>query len=298
MARRFQQLVSQLWQRELGVRRGRADAASHRQHQRPADQGWRAQISLAARPASRRSPISQRSRPLRENATSVEDGGHRSMPAEMIDHKSESRSIDAPTGKAHAGPDRDAKSPQTPAASKPVTPAAQRSTRRRRLLLGVLGALVLAAALWFGIPYVLLSLSTVSTDDAFVNGHVTFVAARVHGQVSRVLVGDNNRVRKGDLLVQLDKEPFEDAVAVKKAAVDSAQADLQAARAQVRGIEAQAKSRRENLQHAMEDVANQVSLLRARVAGVEKSKASLKLAELDFERGKQLPASARNPKQE
>src|SRR6516165_10673440 len=116
----------------------------------------------------------------------------------------------------------------------------ERSPRRRRLLLGVLGVLVLVAALWFGIPYILLTLSTVSTDDAFVNGHVTFVAARVHGQVSRVLVDDNNRVHKGDLLVELDKEPFLDAVAVKKAAVDSAEADLQAARAQVRGMEAQA----------------------------------------------------------
>jgi membrane fusion protein, multidrug efflux system len=166
------------------------------------------------------------------------------------------------------------------------------------LLLGALGVLVLAAALWFGIPYILLTLSTVSTDDAFVNGHVTFVAARVRGQVSRVLVDDNYRVRKGDLLVELDKEPFQDAVAVNKAAVDTAQADLQAARAQVRGIEAQARSRRWNLQHAMEDVDNQVSLLRARVAGLEKSKASLKLAELDFERAKQLLPSATIPKQE
>src|SRR5262249_19296222 len=167
----------------------------------------------------------------------------------------------------------EARSRPTEAASKQVTPGAQRSPRRRRLLLGVLGVLVLVAALWFGIPYILLTLSTVSTDDAFVNGHVTLVAARVHGQVSRVLVDDNNRVHKGDLLVELDKEPFLDAVAVKKAAVDSAEADLQAARAQVRGIEAQAVSRRWNLQHAMEDVQNQVSLLRARVAGFEKSKA-------------------------
>jgi len=217
----------------------------------------------------------------------------------MTEHSSESRSIDAPaTGKAGAAADRDAKSPHTDPASKPVPPGGQRSTRRRRLLLGVLGVLVLAAALWFGIPYILLSLRTVSTDDAFVNGHVTFVAARVHGQVSRVLVDDNYRVHKGDLLVELDKEPFQDAVAVKKAAVDSAQADLQAARAQARGLEAQAKSRRENLQHAMEDVANQISLLHARVAGVEKSKASLKLAELDFERAKQLLPSASIPKQE
>jgi len=209
------------------------------------------------------------------------------MATEVTEHRSESSSIDAPaTGKAGAAVDRDAKLPQTDLASKPVSPEGQRSTRRRRLLMGVLGVLILAVASVLGIPWIRLALSTVSTDDAFVSGHVTFVAPRVHGQVFRVLVDDNNRVHKGDLLVELDKEPFKDATAVKKAAVDSAQADLQAARATVRGIEAQARSRRWNLQHAMEDVDNQVSLLRARVAGVEKSKASLKLAELDFERAR------------
>src|SRR5215471_1918826 len=221
------------------------------------------------------------------------------MPSEMTEHENESRSIDAPsTGKGGAAQDRGAKSPHTDPASKPATLTAQRSPRRRTLLLGALGVLVLVAALWFGIPYILLTLSTVSTDDAFVNGHVTFVAARVRGQVSRVLVDDNNRVHKGDLLVQLDKEPFQDAVAVKKAAVDTAQADLQAARATVRGIEAQARSRRWNLQHAMEDVQNQVSLLHARVAGLEKSRAALKLAELDFERAKELIGSKTISQQE
>jgi membrane fusion protein, multidrug efflux system len=164
--------------------------------------------------------------------------------------------------------------------------------RGRRLIVGTLGVLALAAALWFGVPWIRFTLSTVSTDDAFVNGHATFVAPRVHGQVSSVLVDDNNRVKKGDLLVQLDKEPFVDAVAVKKAAVDTAQANLEAAKAMSRGIEAQARSRRWNLQHAIEDVENQVALLRAKVAGVEMSRASLKLAELEFERVKQLITSA------
>src|SRR5579872_1364913 len=89
---------------------------------------------------------------------------------------------------------------------------------RRKMLLGALGVLILAGALWFGIPWVQTTLNTVSTDDAYVNGHVTFVAARVKGQVSRVLVDDNYRVRKGELLVELDKEPFQIEVAVKKAA--------------------------------------------------------------------------------
>jgi membrane fusion protein (multidrug efflux system) len=157
--------------------------------------------------------------------------------------------------------------------------------------MAVLGALVLAVASVFGIPWIRLALSTVSTDDAFVNGHVTFVAPRVHGQVARVLVDDNNRVHKGDLLVELDKEPFQDAIAVKKAAVDTAQADLQAARATVRGIEAQAVSRRWKLQQAVENVENQIALLHARVAALKKAKATVTLAQQEFNRTAQLVVS-------
>jgi membrane fusion protein, multidrug efflux system len=131
--------------------------------------------------------------------------------------------------------------------------------QRRRLLMAALAAVVLAIVAWFGVPWVKLILTTVSTDDAYVNGHVTFVAARVPGQVSKVLVDDNNRVNKGDLLVELDREPYEVEVALKKAAVDTAKADLEAVKANVRGIEAGARSQRWKLQHAMEDVENQIA---------------------------------------
>jgi multidrug resistance efflux pump len=94
--------------------------------------------------------------------------------------------------------------------------------RRRRLLMGALAAVVLAIAAVFGVPWIREILTTVSTDDAYVNGHVTFVAARVPGQVSRVLVDDNYRVGRGDLLVELDREPYQVIVAVQKAAVDTA----------------------------------------------------------------------------
>src|SRR5271165_4333190 len=176
-----------------------------------------------------------------------------------------------------------------------VSPEKQKSTGRRKILLGAAGVLVLAAAFWFGIPWVQTTLNTVSTDDAYVNGHVTFVAARVRGQVSRVLVDDNYRVRKGDLLVQLDKEPFQIAVAIKKAAVDTATADLQVAQAKVRGLEAEANSRRWTLQHAFENVDNQVALLRARVADVDKSKAQLALAQVDFDRAAKLVVTNDTP---
>ena len=75
------------------------------------------------------------------------------------------------------------------------------------------------------IPRIVHSWHTVSTDDAYVNSYVTFVAPRVTGQVARVLVEDNNRVKKGDALVELNREVWVQ-VAIKQAAVDSAQAEL------------------------------------------------------------------------
>jgi membrane fusion protein (multidrug efflux system) len=185
-----------------------------------------------------------------------------------------------------------------PAQKAPATPAHHRPRWKQRLAMGVLAALVLAAIWKFGVPWIELTLNTVSTDDAYVNGHVTFVAARVSGQIARVLVDDNNRVHKGDVLAQLDREPHEDEVAVKRAAVDTAKADLLAAMAAVRGLEAQARGQYWQLQNAMEDVDNRVALLHARVAALDKSNATLKLAQLEFARAEQLLPSSTISRQE
>jgi membrane fusion protein (multidrug efflux system) len=72
---------------------------------------------------------------------------------------------------------------QNPPGDGTVPQAKPKAGSRRRILLGAAGLLILAGALWFGIPWVQTALNTVSTDDAYVNGHVTFVAARVKGQV-------------------------------------------------------------------------------------------------------------------
>ncbi len=197
-----------------------------------------------------------------------------------------------PTANEDASAAHDAKSAQTPPEARPVLQEPRKATRKRKLLAGVLGVAVLAVLLVFGIPWIEEMLNTVSTDDAFVNGHVTFVAPRVAGQISRVLVDDNNRVHKGDLLAALDKEPYRVVVSEKQAAVDTAEADLRAATAAVRAVEAEARSRRWNLQHAVQDVDNQVALLHARVAAVEKSKAALALAQVEFDRAQQLVAKA------
>jgi membrane fusion protein, multidrug efflux system len=175
--------------------------------------------------------------------------------------------------------------PQTPATTKPP-----RRWWRKWLLLGSV-AVGLAVAGYFLIPWVVTALNTVSTDDAYVNGHVTFVAPRVAGQVMRVLVDDNYRVKKGDLLVQLDKEPYQVQVAIKQAAVAAAETDLVAAQAQVRGQVAQTRANRFKLEHAVEDVDNQIANLRANVATLNSRKATLELARANLKRGEELAPS-------
>jgi membrane fusion protein (multidrug efflux system) len=212
------------------------------------------------------------------------------MPS-MTEQSDKPGSINAqPSANGDASAATDAKSAPTSPEPHPVPQEGGKTTRKRKLVAGGVGVVVLAVLLVFGIPWVEAMLNTVSTDDAYVNGHVTFVAPRVAGQISRVLVDDNNRVHKGDHLAELDKEPYRVAVSEKQAAVDTAKADLQAATAAARAIEAQAMSQRWNLQRAVEGVDSQVALLHARVATINKSKAALTLAQVEFDRAKQLVA--------
>ena len=148
----------------------------------------------------------------------------------------------------------------------------------------------LAVAGYFLVPWVETELNTESTDDAYVNGHVTMVAPRVSGQVAKVFVDDNQRVKKGDLLVQLDKEPYQVQVAIKKAAVASAEADLAAANALVRGQVAAARANRFKLQQACEEVNTQVANLRAAVATLNSRKATLELSKANLRRGGKVGA--------
>jgi membrane fusion protein (multidrug efflux system) len=212
-----------------------------------------------------------------------------------------------PTGPGLGAPPADAAHPQPHGAPKPSpglpasgsAPQAISPPRRKRkggLLVACL--LVLAAAGYFGAPMIETALNTISTDDAYVNGHATFVAPRVSGQVSRVLVDDNMRVKRGDVLVQLDKEPYEVQVEIKKAAVGTAERDLAAAQAQVRGLVAQARSNRFKLEHVMEDVRNQLELLRSNVAQLKVEQANLLLAQQDFARGESLVGKGAISKQQ
>jgi membrane fusion protein, multidrug efflux system len=117
------------------------------------------------------------------------------------------------------------------AAAGSAAPAAKARLPRRALLWG--GAVILAAViLAWGVNYWLVGQYVQSTDDAYVGGNVSALAPQVSGLVTQVAVTDNEAVRKGQLLIQLDDRPY-------RAALAKARADVQAARAALANLDAQ-----------------------------------------------------------
>jgi membrane fusion protein, multidrug efflux system len=102
--------------------------------------------------------------------------------------------------------------------------------RPRRRTPRVIATMVLVAAVGWGAWHVA-HRGTESTDDAFVEGRVTSVAARITGQVSRVAVRDNQLVAAGDVLVEIDADEFEARVAAATADLAAARAAADSARA-------------------------------------------------------------------
>ncbi len=41
------------------------------------------------------------------------------------------------------------------------------------------------------------------TDDAFIDGYVPLISSRVPGQVTKLLINDNQEVQAGDVLVEI-----------------------------------------------------------------------------------------------
>ena len=87
-------------------------------------------------------------------------------------------------------------------------------------------ALIALAVIVGGVLYWLHARVREETDDAQIEGDVVPVAARIYGTVISVNVNDNQAVKKGDVLVQLDPRDYQ--VAVDKAEADLADAEASA----------------------------------------------------------------------
>src|SRR6516164_3365733 len=98
----------------------------------------------------------------------------------------------------------------------------------RHLVAAVAAILALVAlGLWWHSTYY------EDTDDAQINGHLIQISSRIAGQVIKVNVEENQQVKKGDVIAELDPRDFEVAVENAKAALASAEAAASAAKVNV-----------------------------------------------------------------
>jgi membrane fusion protein (multidrug efflux system) len=114
----------------------------------------------------------------------------------------------------------------------PEAAAAPPPRRRFRPGVAICVVLVLAMIPAAAVYYVRNIVPYETTDDAFIESSVTFVSPRVSGPVVKLLVADNQRVKAGDVLLEIDRRDYQ-------ALVDQATSDLNAAGTRVRQAEAQ-----------------------------------------------------------
>ncbi len=148
-----------------------------------------------------------------------------------------------------------------------TTEVAQPRSRRRGIIIVIVAILIVGGlAFWWHSTF------TEDTDDAQVNGHLIQISARIAGQVQKVYVDENQYVKRGDPIVDLDPRDFEVAVENAKAALASAQAAAAAA----------------NVNGAHATIAQAEGQLRAAQARVVQAQANNVKAQADLERYKPL----------
>lgn len=114
----------------------------------------------------------------------------------------------------------------------PTPAAASGGGVRKKVLLGVAVAAVLAAG-WFGYEWWTNGRFNISTDNAQLRADIARVTPKIEGYVKTVHVAENQMVKRGDLLIELEDEEFQTRLAFAKAELAEAEADAAQARARI-----------------------------------------------------------------
>lgn len=142
---------------------------------------------------------------------------------------------------------------------------------KKKWILGIVVLAIAGAGAYFGIQHLLY----VSTDDAQVGAHVTMLSSRVNGTIQKVLVDENQAVKAGDVLAQVDTSDMANAA--------------EASEAQVASLEARVKEAEVNYRRSTELFKTQAiprERFDAAVAGYRELAAKLKAAGAQLEQAK------------
>jgi membrane fusion protein (multidrug efflux system) len=116
--------------------------------------------------------------------------------------------------------------------------AKKKSSLFRRPPIVIAAAFLVVVAIIYAATIFFHSLTHESTGDAFIDAHTVSIAPKIAGKISSVHVRDNQLVKKGDLLLEIDPSDVEATVAQRQAALDVARAHLETAQMSAEQAEA------------------------------------------------------------
>jgi membrane fusion protein (multidrug efflux system) len=159
---------------------------------------------------------------------------------------------------------------------------------KRGLVLGLIAAVVIGGGgVWYVTHHGL-----ENTDNAQIDGDVVSVPARVGGVVTKIAFTENQRVKAGDLLAELDAAPAQARLAEAEANVFAAQAQADAADATARVAETNAVGDKSvadaSLVTAAVGAASTSDQIKEAAAQLQSSQTSLAQAQLDHDRAQRL----------
>ncbi len=150
--------------------------------------------------------------------------------------------------------------PSRTTAGKPRWPLLASMRRNRRpLLLVVLPLIALVA----GLTFYLSGGRYVTTDDAYVGAQKVLITPEVSGKIDRVTVKEGQHVKTGDLLFEIDPEPFRFAVQQAEAKLNDATIEYNTLKANLINYAKTAALSQESVNVKQRDVDRKTSLVKS-----------------------------------
>jgi membrane fusion protein (multidrug efflux system) len=198
-------------------------------------------------------------------------------------------------------PEAPAPAPATTTVVNPVIAPVAAPPRRSRRPFAILGVVAVVALGAIG-SYVMATSGREQTDDAQIASDMVPVSARVAGAVVHVRVSENQLVKKGDLLVEIDPADYEARVQQAEAELATAAAQAAAAAAQVQIVDATSKgglvSARAALSGSTAGVVGADAQVAVSRAAAVRAAADLRKTEDDLNRARTLGRADAIPKRD
>ena len=176
-----------------------------------------------------------------------------------------------------------------PAVVVPATDDAPAKSRRKPFV--ILGVIAVVALGIIGV-YTMMTSGRENTDDAQIAADVVPIGTRVAGAIARVHVKENQLVKRGDLLIEIDPSDYDARVQQAEAELATAKAQADGALAQVQIVDATSKGGLASAKAALSGSTAGVQSAGAQIAAAHaeaaRADADLKKAQIDLERARTL----------